>query len=257
MVQGETFACVIHSQECPLIWALYSCVYFRSVDHPGILAYVQKLAAFLPRKELPFQASFDFIETTDESSPQRLVAIECNPRATSGIHLFSGTPSLASALTATPAESPIVPRPGAKRQLAPGMMMWKKSERGAKAWLRHMKRLMGSKDVIFNKRDIGPSLMQPFLLTSYYEICREQKRKLPDMFQWELCWVEERPPTREEAMIEGLQGKRVDRDEVEGVKKVDIPPEGSSVRRDSGKGVDDGPEMVDDEVERGHYQQQR
>lgn len=58
-------------------------------------------------------------------------------------------------------------------------------------------------------------------------------------------------------MIEGLQGKSMDRNEVEGVKKVEIPPEGSSARRDSGKGVDDGPEMVDDEVGRGNHQQQR
>ncbi|TGZ79654.1 hypothetical protein EX30DRAFT_355680 [Ascodesmis nigricans] len=207
-----------------------SCVYFRSISHPRILNYVQRLATFLPHQSLPYQASFDIIETPATStSPSRLVAIECNPRATSGIHLFSGTPNLAHALTIPPSPSalspssspspstslskrslsklgkhhtktdltnltyPIIPTPNTKRQLAPGMMMWKKSERGAKAWLQHMKRLMGSKDVIFNKRDLWPSLMQPFLLTSYYEICREQKRKLPDMFQWELCWVSERP----------------------------------------------------------------
>jgi hypothetical protein len=69
--------------------------------------------------------------------------------------------------------------------------MWQKSERGIKAYLGHMGRLMGSKDVVFSKSDLLPSLMQPFLLTSYYEICRERKLGLPEMFQWDLVWLVE------------------------------------------------------------------
>ncbi|KAF8533903.1 hypothetical protein BDD12DRAFT_809796 [Trichophaea hybrida] len=61
-------------------------------------------------------------------------------------------------------------------------------ERGWKAYLLYMKRLVGSKDVVFSGRDLLPSLMQPFLLTSYYEICRERGLSLPDMFQWDLVW---------------------------------------------------------------------
>jgi hypothetical protein len=167
-----------------------SCVYFRSIAHPKIEEYVTKLAAAIP--DVGAQLAFDFIETED-----RLVAIECNPRATSGIHLFSGTTLLAQALVSGPPVPPlptnystftVVPPQGTSRQLAPGMMMWKKSERGLKAYLRHMKRLCGSKDVVFSKHDLMPSLMQPFLLTSYYEICRERKLSLPDMFQWDLLW---------------------------------------------------------------------
>lgn len=37
-------------------------------------------------------------------------------------------------------------------------------------------------------RDVGPSLMQPFLLTSYYKICQERRMRLPEMFQWDLTW---------------------------------------------------------------------
>ena len=32
----------------------------------------------------------------ESTGSERLVAIECNPRATSGIHLWSGTPHLAN-----------------------------------------------------------------------------------------------------------------------------------------------------------------
>ena len=54
-----------------------------------------------------------------------------------------------------------------------------------------MKRLVSSRDVVFSKTDPMPSLMQPFLLTSYYEICRERKLGIAEMFQWDLCWEPE------------------------------------------------------------------
>lgn len=70
----------------------------------------------------------------------------------------------------------------------PGMLMWAHKGQGMRAWAAHMKRLVGSRDVLFSTRDPGPSLMQPFLLTSYYKICQERKMRLPEMFQWDLCW---------------------------------------------------------------------
>lgn len=167
-------------------------MYFRSCEHPEVRAYVERLVT----EGLPHvsgQLAFDFIQT---DNPPRLVAIECNPRATSGIHLYSGTPTLALALTRAPhlAQQAALAKPGARRQLAPGMLMWKRSKSdhrcktAMKEYVRHMIRLTTSKDVIFSKRDLMPSLMQPFLLTSYYEICREKKLKLPTMFQYDLTW---------------------------------------------------------------------
>ncbi|CAZ81183.1 unnamed protein product [Tuber melanosporum] len=155
-----------------------SCVYFQSIEHAGIRAYVERIAEMLTGVD--GQIAFDFIETGD-----RLVAIECNPRATSGIHLWSGTPDLAYSFTRS---SPAVAKPGARRQIIPGMLMWSKKGAGLGEYLRHMRRLMETKDVIFNKRDLLPSLMQPFLLTSYYEICRERKMNISTMFQWDLVW---------------------------------------------------------------------
>ncbi|RPA74034.1 hypothetical protein BJ508DRAFT_230966 [Ascobolus immersus RN42] len=217
-----------------------SCVYFESIQHTGILHYHEKIAERLPKGINSCQIALDFIETetTNEESNEtgtttktitekRLYAIECNPRATSGIHLFSGTTLLADIIAGdlTPPDpnnkkgfrtppkktkkysssSPpsdgtsydasitndiVIPRPGASRQVAPGMLMYsrKKSDHGFKQYLSHMKRLMSSKDVIFSLHDIAPSLMQPFLLTSYYEICRERQLKLPEMFQWDVTW---------------------------------------------------------------------
>lgn len=66
--------------------------------------------------------------------------------------------------------------------------MWDKKDVTFKRYVEHMKRIMTSRDVVFTTHDILPSLMQPFLLTSYYQICRERKLALPEMFQWDLTW---------------------------------------------------------------------
>lgn len=189
-----------------------SSVYFESVDHDEIRAYVLRIAEAL---QVTGQLAFDFIETgtggrESPRSPQssqsmagsahRLVAIECNPRATSGIHLWSGTPHLANVLTSgipspyAPAvnlmdgdSQPAPPKelraqPGCKRQVGPGMLMWEHKNANFRRYVEHMKRLLRARDVMFSLGDIWPVLMQPFLLTSYYEICRERgKISLPDM----------------------------------------------------------------------------
>lgn len=180
-----------------------SAVFFTSVPHAAIRAYVERLAAALPN--VTGQLALDFIET-----PSRLVAIECNPRATSGIHLFSRTPDLARALT-NPRRSAEA-RPGHTRQLMPGMLMWAHKGQGMQAWAAHMGRLVKSKDVLFSASDVAPSLMQPFLLTSYYKICQERRMSLPEMFQWDLTWEpvgEELESVRRRLNGEG-EGERVE-----------------------------------------------
>ncbi|KAK6341338.1 hypothetical protein TWF696_008416 [Orbilia brochopaga] len=170
-----------------------SCVYFKNVEHQGIFDYVSDVAAELGLEGVmgAFQLAFDFIEGgTNPLHPEtgaRLVAIECNPRCTSGVHLFASMPDLARALT-DPTSPRVVANWKAKRQVFPGMMMWEHSDATVKQWLRHMGRLMGSKDVVFSSKDLLPTLMQPFLLTSYYEICREKKMRLPEMFQLDVTW---------------------------------------------------------------------
>lgn len=168
-----------------------SSVYFQQCDHPGIKAYMKKLASQLPMWN--GQIALDFVEHGGD-----LVTMECNPRATSGVHLWSDTPLLARALTGsmndrdTNDEGYVEPQPtftGSQphRQLAPGMLMWE-HDLSPKVFAKHMIRLTTSKDVIWKTRDMMPSIAQPFLLTVYYKICWQRKQKLPDMFQWDLTW---------------------------------------------------------------------
>lgn len=174
-----------------------SCIYFQSCEHAGVRAYIDRIIQGLP--ETSGQIAFDIVETPAPNPC--IVVIECNPRAASGIHLFSGTSRLALALTRPvppvsdqPPLSVATAKPGAHRQLAPGMLIWKRTpadhsaKTALKVYLRHMKRLVCSRDVIFSAHDLLPSLMQPFLLTSYYDICRERKMGLPTMFQYDLTW---------------------------------------------------------------------
>lgn len=159
--------------------------------------YIEHVAACLPG--VSGQFALDLIERADGS----ILAIECNPRATSGIHLFSRTSLLALAMTCrVPVDSPTMddipdhrePPKGAKRKVAPGMLMWKPAGSGdggkaiAKEYTGHMKRLVASRDVMWSWKDLLPSVMQPFLVTSYYEICWEKNLKLPTMFQEDYVW---------------------------------------------------------------------
>lgn len=202
-----------------------SCVYFQSIEHAEIRAYVERIADALPG--VNGQITFDFIETDNQ-----LVAIECNPRATSGIHLWSGTPDLAYSFTRS---SPAVAKPGARRQLLPGMLMWSKKSVGPGEYLRHMKRLMGTRDVMFSRKDLLPSLMQPFLLTSYYEICRQRKMKLPTMFQWDLMW----DPGREQLENVRRLLAREEREEETDGERTDVErEERKSLEKYSGIGVE-------------------
>ncbi|ODQ49786.1 hypothetical protein SAICODRAFT_98195 [Saitoella complicata NRRL Y-17804] len=178
-----------------------SSVYFKAIEHPPIMDIIEKI---VKGTAWTGQIAFDFVEGEDG----RVCVIECNPRSTSGIHLYKGTPYLSSAFTLGPAPSSLSspsstnkpattttqPPPSARRQVMPGMLMWSHSSASLHDWLTHLVKLMGTRDVTFSRRDVLPALMQPFLLTSYYEICRERKLELKTMFQDDVVWV----PGREE-----------------------------------------------------------
>lgn len=166
-----------------------SSVFFQQQYHHGIYAYIERFVA--QREPIDAQLAFDFIEIND-----RLVVMECNPRSTSGLHLWSDSPCLARAFTDSldeGTELPIQP-PKSKLgrspriQVTPGMMMWEHKNATPKTYARHMRRLVGTRDVVWKMRDVMPSLMQPFLLTTYYQLCRETGLQLPELFQMQLIW---------------------------------------------------------------------
>jgi len=77
----------------------------------------------------------------------------------------------------------LITEPDSGRQVGPGMFMWEHKNANYKRYIEHMKRLILARDVVFSWTDICPMLVQPFLLTSYYEIYRERGGiSLADMY---------------------------------------------------------------------------
>jgi len=176
-----------------------SSVYFKQQFHARIYAYIDNFVRHASQLHGPFsgQLAFDFVDYTPRN---QLVAIECNPRSTSGLHLWSSTPYLAYILTHTlpspssavgkpeePPRTPIARRP-AHVQVSAGMMMWEHKDATLGVWVKHMGRLMGTRDVVFRWTDLMPTIAQAFLLTTYYKMCRSEGLQLPELFQHQVLW---------------------------------------------------------------------
>ncbi|MBL9199481.1 MAG: hypothetical protein JNL39_03200 [Opitutaceae bacterium] len=87
--------------------------YFEPMHRPAIEAFTARLVAQL---DYTGQIAFDFIEAPDGG----IHVIECNPRATSGLHLFAGSAALAAAFD--PAAKAIA-RPAGERAAMLGAAM--------------------------------------------------------------------------------------------------------------------------------------
>lgn len=91
--------------------------------------------------------------------------LECNPRATSGIHLFRPADGLAEALLApgrlAASGSVATPAPGAGAMLSPAMLTYGLAqavrERRTREWLRAF---AGSRDAVYRRGDAGPAAEQ-------------------------------------------------------------------------------------------------
>lgn len=80
---------------------------FHTVRHEGVLAWVRRFAT---HHGLTGQFAFDFVE-----SSHGLMAIECNPRLTSGVHCFRSMPDVVRTLLDPQASAPMLtiePAPG-------------------------------------------------------------------------------------------------------------------------------------------------
>jgi predicted ATP-grasp superfamily ATP-dependent carboligase len=131
---------------------------FQHLDHAPILAWVRR---FVEQERFSGQIAFDFIEGEGGDEPSGLFAIECNPRATSGIHLFAGTPDFVDVfLGARPGPwlTPLAERPSL---LAAAMLCYALPATRSWAALRHwLVTMRAGRDVIFSLRDPLPALLQ-------------------------------------------------------------------------------------------------
>ena len=128
-------------------------IVFQHVDHPAIFKWVK---AFVEKNQYTGQIGFDFIETQDG----QLSVLECNPRATSGVHLLASHPEFVEALL-NPDLNCITPIDHQSHMLSTPMLthgLPTALKNGQfRSWL---KTFLSSDDVIVNFSDPLPALLQ-------------------------------------------------------------------------------------------------
>lgn len=158
-----------------------SCVLFEAINHPEILHWIKQ---FVAKEQFTGQISFDFIET--ESG--HLYAIECNPRATSGVHLFVKQDNLSTAFLTDDLKNIITPPLGTKCQIALGMLLYGWKSNSSKNFSHFIKHFLSSADVIFDYNDPLPFIMQPLVFIHLLHRALKLNLSLPAVFNHDLEW---------------------------------------------------------------------
>lgn len=160
-----------------------ACISFEPVHHPTINRWVEK---FVFLENFTGQIAFDFIVCEDG----QVYPIECNPRLTSGIHLFRDNDRIDHAIfPKTPPLKTIVPHPNRKAMIALAMATYGlcsiRSWTTFKQWLQFMIR---GKDVVFQIKDLRPFLQQFKLLWWNYKISRSQHISIKEASTYDIEW---------------------------------------------------------------------
>ena len=148
-------------------------VQFESVDGTETLAIVQRMGAALGYTG---QLSLDFIQGEDG-----LYLLECNPRATSGVHLLDPQ-ALIGGLT-NPHQPTWVEPAGRRGQLALALLA-----SGSGAWPAQLRDLARVRDVIFDHADSLPALMQLRAALTFAAISRRKRISLVDAMTDDIEW---------------------------------------------------------------------
>ena len=148
-------------------------VSFEAIEDPRLVGWVEN---FVQKSGYTGQIAFDFIRDASTGTPY---ALECNPRGTSGIHLFSTQPDeLTDALLFPdrfPAGKCVRPSVGTLGMTtAAAVVLYGlpqvNSARKAREWWRVLFR---SRDALFDFSDLGPYWMQFRIL---FRLFRDSRR---------------------------------------------------------------------------------
>ncbi|MBC7475666.1 MAG: hypothetical protein H7263_15375, partial [Candidatus Sericytochromatia bacterium] len=138
-------------------------VHFESVNIPEIYLIIEKIVAEL---NYTGQISFDFIRSDIDGT---YYPIECNPRSTSGVHLFLPEDHLPSTfIKNVNLDKTIKAKVGNTKTVTLAMLVFcvpkvKSIEQGKQLF----KRILKSEDVVFNIKDLKPFIYQ-FISLSHY-----------------------------------------------------------------------------------------
>lgn len=172
-----------------------SCITFEAVRHEKIFEWVKR---FCQLTQYTGQLAFDFIENKDGE----LFAIECNPRATHGLHLFSDEDQIPLAFYGEN-KTLIQPKEETLKQIAMGMMAfgWRSINRKPQlpAFLH---KFFGAKDVVFSKKDIKPFFFMALLFPMYWYMAKKKGLTIPALFIYDMEWNGEPFPIKPKEQVE-------------------------------------------------------
>lgn len=158
-----------------------SCLVFTAVHHPEIEEWVAHFAKLL---NWTGHLSFDFIQAHDGP----LYTIECNPRATSGLHLFPPEERLDEAFLGISKEL-IRPPVGYSQQIMMGMLLfgWR-SLKTWHEWKDFFYIFSHTQDIVFRWSDPKPFLSMPLVMLNYWNWMKKYNITLIQAYTYDIDW---------------------------------------------------------------------
>ena len=154
---------------------------FQSVEHAAIYEWVR---TFVEHYNVTGQMAFDFIQTADG----HVTALECNPRATSGLHLLTDNPQFVEAFFNAEMDC-VTPYAHTSRMLGTAMLMYglpaSLFNGRLGAWLRTF---FHSDDVILDFQDPLPFLLQLRSILAYMNLGRRQGISALEASTFDIEW---------------------------------------------------------------------
>lgn len=160
-----------------------ACIAFEPVDHPGVDAWVRR---FVEGSGVSGQIAFDFLFTADGEA----VPLECNPRATSGVHLLGDDlPAALLAAAAGRATEPVRPAPDARSMITTAMLSFGLASVRSWSGLRRWARVVaGSSDVIAVRGDRRPFVSQFAVLAENGLLALRTRRPVIECSTHDIAW---------------------------------------------------------------------
>jgi predicted ATP-grasp superfamily ATP-dependent carboligase len=161
-------------------------IVFQHIDHKQTFEWVK---AFVQATYFSGQIAFDFMETPEG----KVYALECNPRATSGVHLLASHSEFINSFFNETMDC-ITPVDQRSYMLSTAMLMY-----GLPASLlsgkigRWLKTFFSSNDVIWDSKDPKPFLLQSRGISYYLKSARRNEISPLEASTFDIEWNGEKP----------------------------------------------------------------
>ena len=156
-------------------------VVMQPVTHTASYAWVKR---FVESERCTGQLAFDFIEQEEGT----VMALECNPRATSGVHLFHDQPQLAEAFM-NPVGDQCYPVSTKATMLALPAIFYGLRQIGSlqmfKQWIRM---ILTSRDAVFSLCDSAPWFMQSIAVIELLASKLKYNISILEATTWDIEW---------------------------------------------------------------------